>query len=133
MISVVFALLYYFVAQRDYFYQRSETLLLNILPREVSEALKSGRRTIAADYESASILFADVVGFTPMSSAMTPLQLVDLLNEVFLCFDALIERYDVEKIKTIGDCCMVAAGVPRAAAGPRRGARRACSRHAGRD
>ena len=88
--------------------------MLNILPKEISEALKAGPRTIAAHYDAASILFADVVSFTPMAATMTPLNLVDLLNEVFQCFDDLVEHYGLEKIKTIGDCYMVAAGVPRA-------------------
>ena len=88
-------------------------LLLNILPKEISEALKAGHKTIAAHHDAASILFADVVEFTPMAATMTALQLVDLLNEVFQCFDNLVEKYDLEKIKTIGDCYMVAAGVPR--------------------
>src|SRR4030095_7301959 len=64
-------------------------------------------------FDGASILFADVVDFTPMSEKMSPTELVDLLNEVFSYFDDLVEKYDVEKIKTIGDCYMVAAGVPR--------------------
>ena len=68
---------------------------------------------IAAHYESASVLFADVVGFTPMAAAMVPLRLVNLLNEVFSAFDDLVEKHGLEKIKTIGDCYMVAAGVPR--------------------
>jgi guanylate cyclase len=113
VIAIVFALLYYFVGQRNFFQERSETLLLNILPKEISEALKAGRGTIAAHYEAASVLFADVVEFTPMAATMTPLRLVDLLNEVFQCFDGLVERRNLEKIKTIGDCYMVAAGVPR--------------------
>ena len=113
VISLGFATLYYFVGQRNFFQERSEMLLLNILPKEISEALKAGPRTIAAHYDAASILFADVVSFTPMAATMTPLRLVDLLNEVFQCFDELVEKYDLEKIKTIGDCYMVAAGVPR--------------------
>ena len=113
VIAITFGLLYYFVGQRNFFQQRSEMLLLNILPREISEALKADQRTIAAHYDDASILFADVVEFTPMAAKMTPLQLVDLLNEVFQCFDGLVEKYDLEKIKTIGDCYMVASGVPR--------------------
>jgi adenylate cyclase len=113
VVLVVFGLLYYFVGQRNYFQERSEMLLLNILPREISEALKMGPRTIAEQFDEASILFADVVDFTPMAAGMTPLGLVELLNEVFQCFDALVEQYDLEKIKTIGDCYMVAAGVPR--------------------
>jgi adenylate cyclase len=113
VVTIIFALLYYFVGQRNFFQARSETLLLNILPKEISEALKVEPRTIAAHHDAASILFADVVEFTPMAAAMTPLKLVDLLNEVFHCFDALVEKYDLEKIKTIGDSYMVAAGVPR--------------------
>jgi adenylate cyclase len=113
VISITFGLLYYFVDRRNFFQQRAEMLLLNIFPKEISEALKASPRTIADQYTAASILFADVVEFTPMAAAMTPLQLVDLLNEVFQCFDDLVEKYDLEKIKTIGDCYMVASGVPR--------------------
>ncbi|GBE64743.1 hypothetical protein MFM001_12050 [Mycobacterium sp. MFM001] len=113
VIAIVFGLLHYFVARRNYFQETSEMLLLNILPKEISEALKTEPRAIAAHYDGASILFADIVEFTPMAAAMTPLSLVDLLNEVFQCFDALVDKYDLEKIKTIGDCYMVAAGVPR--------------------
>jgi guanylate cyclase len=110
--TIIFSLLYYFVGQRNFFQERSESLLLNILPRDVSETLKREQRTIATHHPSASILFADVVNFTPMAATMTPLELVELLNEVFHCFDGLVDRYGVEKIKTIGDCYMVAAGVP---------------------
>ena len=113
VIAIVFALLYYFVGQRNFFQERSETLLLNILPKEISEALKTDRSSIAAHYESASVLFADVVAFTPMAATMSPLRVVNLLNDVFHCFDDLVEKHDLEKIKTIGDCHMVAAGVPR--------------------
>jgi adenylate cyclase len=113
VIATVFALLYYFVAQRNFFQERSETLLLNILPREISDALKVDQGAIAAHYESASVLFADVVGFTSMAAAMVPLHLVNVLNEVFSSFDDLVEKHGLEKIKTIGDCYMVASGVPR--------------------
>jgi adenylate cyclase len=113
VISIAFGLLYYFVDRRNFFQQRAEMLLLNILPRETLEALKANPRTIADEYTAASVLFADLVEFTPMAAAMTPLQLIDLLNDVFQCFDGLVEKYDLEKIKTIGDCYMVASGVPR--------------------
>ena len=121
MVAIVFALLYYFVGQRNFFQERSETLLLNILPKEISEALKTDRSAIAAHLQnSASVLFADVVGFTPMAAAMTPFRgLVNLLDEVFDCFDDLVEKYDLEKIKTIGDTYMVVGGVPRRAHRPR--------------
>ena len=108
-----FALLFYFVRQKNLFQARSETLLLNILPPEIAAILKNESRVIADSFEGVSILFADVVGFTPMSAQLTPVQLVELLNEVFSHFDALIEKYGLEKIKTIGDCYMVASGVPR--------------------
>lgn len=114
VIAIAFGMLFYFVLQRNFFQERSEMLLLNILPKEISEALKAEQKTIAAHHDAASILFADVVDFTPMAAEMTPLQLVELLNDVFQCFDLLVEKYDLEKIKTIGDCYMVGSGVPRA-------------------
>jgi adenylate cyclase len=95
VILVVFVLLRHFVGQRNFFQERSEMLLLNILPKEISEALKAGPRTIAEQFDDASVLFADVVGFTPMAAGMTPLDLVDLLNDVFQCFDTLVETYDL--------------------------------------
>jgi guanylate cyclase len=93
--------------------RKSENLLLNILPSEIARVLKNETRTIADYIDQASVLFADVVNFTPMSATMTPTELVELLNEVYSHFDMLVEKYDLEKIKTIGDCYMVAAGVPR--------------------
>jgi adenylate cyclase len=113
VIMISFGLLHYFVRRRNFFQERSEMLLLNILPKEISEALKTEPRAIAAHYDNASILFADIVEFTPMAATMVPLTLVELLNEVFQCFDALVDKYGLEKIKTIGDCYMVASGVPR--------------------
>ncbi|OGO30224.1 MAG: hypothetical protein A2Z16_03070 [Chloroflexi bacterium RBG_16_54_18] len=92
---------------------KSENLLLNILPPEIARVLKNENRIIADHIEQASILFADVVNFTPMSASMSPTELVSLLNEVFSQFDTLVDKYNLEKIKTIGDCYMVAAGVPR--------------------
>ena len=94
--------------------QKSERLLLNILPKEIAAILKDEDRIIADHHKGASILFADVVNFTPMSANMAPIELVELLNEVFTHLDVLVEKYGLEKIKTIGDCYMVAAGVPRA-------------------
>jgi guanylate cyclase len=91
---------------------KSERLLLNILPAEIATVLKNEKRVIADRFDSASILFADVVNFTPMSAQMLPEELVGLLNEVFCYFDGLAEKYGLEKIKTIGDCYMLAAGVP---------------------
>ncbi len=103
----------FFVVQRNQYQERSDNLLLNILPREIADILRNENRVIADAFEGASILFADVVNFTPMSATMTPTELVNLLNEVFSHFDSSIEKYGLEKIKTIGDCYMVASGVPR--------------------
>lgn len=113
-VSGFFALLlYYFVSQKNVFQEKADNLLLNILPKEIAAILKNEIRTVADYHEGASVLFADVVNFTPLSESMTPIELVELLNEVFSHFDMLVEKYGVEKIKTIGDCYMVAAGVPR--------------------
>jgi guanylate cyclase len=110
--TLVFLLLYYFVGQRDSLQARSDRLLLNILPGDVAAILKHEARTIADYHAAASILFADLAGFTPMSAGMAPVELVGLLNEVFSDFDDLVEKHGLEKIKTVGDCYMVAAGVP---------------------
>jgi len=109
----LFAAMAYFVRQRDRFQHESDDLLHNILPDEIARRLKSDRSMIADDYGSASVLFADVVGFTPMSAAMSPAELVGLLNAVFTTFDGFVEELGLEKIKTVGDEYMVAAGVPR--------------------
>jgi adenylate cyclase len=111
--AFVFAGMAYFVRQRDRFQKESDDLLLNILPDEVATRLKAHRSMIADDYESASVLFADVVDFTPMSAGMSPFELVGLLNEVFTTFDGFVAVLGLEKIKTVGDEYMVAAGVPR--------------------
>jgi guanylate cyclase len=92
---------------------KAERLLLNILPEEIAATLKETPRTIADQYHNVSILFADVVNFTPLSARLAPTELVELLNEMFSHFDTLVEKHRLEKIKTIGDCYMVAAGVPR--------------------
>ena len=111
--GVAFVLLSYFVRQKNLFQEKSDTLLLNILPKEIAAILKKENRTIADHYDSASVLFADIVDFTPIAAKMRPTELVELLNEVFSHFDMLADKYGLEKIKTIGDCYMVAAGVPR--------------------
>lgn len=111
--ALVFFLVSYFVGQKNIFQEKAETLLLNILPKEIAQILKHENRTIADHYDAASILFADMVNFTPMSAEMSPVAMVELLNEIFSHFDSLVEKYDLEKIKTVGDCYMVAAGVPR--------------------
>jgi len=91
---------------------KAESLLLNILPQSIADRLKAEPRTIADQFSSASILFADVVDFTPLSERLPPADVVGLLDHLFSHFDELAEHYGLEKIKTIGDCYMVAAGVP---------------------
>jgi class 3 adenylate cyclase len=90
----------------------SERLLLNILPEPVAQRLKTEPGIIADRYESASVLFTDIVGFTPLSETLTAEEMVEWLNEVYSEFDALVQKHGVEKIRTIGDGYMVAAGVP---------------------
>ena len=93
-------------------YRQSESLLLNILPRAIADRLKLTSASIADSFDEVSILFADVVGFTPLSDRLPPGQLVEFLNGLFSQFDLLAEKYGLEKIKTIGDAYMVAGGIP---------------------
>ena len=92
--------------------RKSELLLLNILPAPIADALKEGQGTVADAYHGASVLFADIVGFTPLSERIEAHELVRRLNRLFSRFDDLVAEHGVEKIKTIGDAYMVAAGVP---------------------
>ena len=117
--TIVFTLLTLFARQREdalhalrQEHDRAESLLLNILPASIAERLKSSPQTIADQFRAASVLFADVVNFTPRSEQLTAAQVVGLLDRLFGHFDTLAERYGLEKIKTIGDAYMVAAGVP---------------------
>ena len=96
--------------------RRSDSLLLNILPPAIAERLKAEEDTIADDCPSATVLFADIVGFTELSRQMPAKQIVALLNDLYSRFDRLVERHGAEKIKTIGDAYMVAAGMPGTAA-----------------
>lgn len=117
--SLAFFALRFFVIERDKAQSalereqaRSEGLLLNILPAQIAERLKAGQQTIADGYAEATILFADLVGFTQLSATVPPDELVTMLNRLFSRFDELSGRYGVEKIKTIGDAYMACAGVP---------------------
>ena len=92
----------------------SERLLLNVLPEPVAERLKAGETPIADAYPDATVLFADLVGFTPLASTLSPAETVVLLDRLFSTFDSLAERHGLEKIKTIGDAYMVVGGVPEA-------------------
>jgi adenylate cyclase len=118
--AIAIFLLAYFVGEKNRLFTllrgeqiKSENLLLNILPKEIAAILKNESRTIADHYPEASILFADMVGFTPLSARLAPVEVVELLNEAFSYFDSLLDKYNVEKIRTIGDSYMVVSGVPR--------------------
>lgn len=93
---------------------RSERLLLNILPKPIAERLKLGEHTIANGHPIVTVMFADLVGFTALSRRTAPADLVGILNGIFTTFDLLVERSCLEKIKTIGDSYMLAGGIPLA-------------------
>jgi guanylate cyclase len=117
--SVAFALLASFAQQRNAALtalraeqEKSETLLMNILPSAIAERLKATTQMIADHFDATTILFADVVDFTPLSERLPPAEVVGMLDQLFSRFDELVERHELEKVKTVGDCYMAAAGVP---------------------
>ena len=93
-------------------FQENQRLLHSILPEQIAEQIRAGQQTIVKRFEQVSILFADIVGFTVLSEKLSPQEVVDILNGLFSKFDDLTDKYHLEKIKTIGDAYMVAAGVP---------------------
>ena len=118
--AILFLVVVYFIRQKNHAYEllqeeerKSEDLILNVLPKEVAPTLRSGKKTIAEQFESASILYADIVGFTRMSERMAPDEMIGLLDKIFTSFDVIIAKYDLEKIRTIGDNYMVVSGAPR--------------------
>ena len=103
-----------FVADLEREKERSETLLLNILPQVIVNRMRRGETAIADLVAEATILFCDVVGFTALSAELPPDRTIDFLSRTFSAFDRLAAEFKVEKIKTIGDAYMVAAGIPEA-------------------
>jgi class 3 adenylate cyclase len=114
-----FALLEYFIRSRDRAHgllaveqERSETLLLSIFPQAIAERLKISQDVIAERSEEVSVLFADITGFTPVAERLAAEEVVVILDEIFSTFDELVASHGLEKIKTIGDGYLVAAGIP---------------------
>lgn len=122
---MIYALLWYFASEKQKLRhqvdlqheellvekERSEQLLLNVLPPAIAERLKRGESNIAQGHADVTVMFADIVGFTKMTEELSPVETVKILNDVFSMFDEIAQRYGVEKIKTIGDAYMAAAGV----------------------
>ena len=95
-------------------HEKADSLLLNILPKSIAERLKEDEGVLVDSFSEATILFCDLVGFTPLAAKTRPAEVVGFLNRVFSVMDALAEKHGVEKIKTIGDAYMIAGGVPDA-------------------
>jgi class 3 adenylate cyclase len=96
----------------DHLRRENERLLLNILPGPVAERLKAGDERVADRFEAVTVLFADIVGFTPIAAGMAPNEVVEMLNELFTRFDLAAQELGIEKIKTIGDAYMAVCGLP---------------------
>ena len=99
------------VKERERLARENERLLLNILPEPIAQRLRVGEPLIADRFDDVTLLFADIVEFTRLSSSMSAPELVGILNDVFSVFDELVDRYDLEKVKTIGDAYMVVGGM----------------------
>jgi class 3 adenylate cyclase len=112
--AVIFALIAYALAALRREQESVERLLRNILPASIAARMKEGETAIADSFEEVTILFADVVGFTKIAAAFPADSVVRLLNRIFSAFDGIVDEWEVEKIKTIGDAYMVASGLPLA-------------------
>jgi class 3 adenylate cyclase len=99
------------VKERERLARENERLLLNILPEPIAQRLRDGEPLIADRFDDVTLLFADIVEFTRLSSSLSATELVGVLNEVFTVFDELVDRYELEKVKTIGDAYMVVGGM----------------------
>lgn len=116
----IISMIYYLILESDkaesaieMAHQKSESLLLNILPRDVADELKDKGHSAPVRIESVTVMFTDFAGFTKISEALSPEQVVDELDKCFSYFDQIMEKYNLEKLKTIGDSYMCAGGIPR--------------------
>ncbi len=110
--ALIFVMFYYFVGKKNFFQARSESLLLNILPKEISEELKTKGRAEARYFSAVTVMFTDFKNFTRISELLSPAELVAEIDTCFKAFDNIIIKHNIEKIKTIGDSYMCAGGLP---------------------
>ena len=110
--SLVFMMVWYFVDRRNYFRQRSESLLLNILPKEIAEELKNTGAVETKYFEEVTVMFTDFKNFTQITEKLAPAELVSEIDSIFRTYDRIISRHNIEKIKIIGDSYMCAGGLP---------------------
>ena len=112
--AIIFLMVYYFVSRKNFFQERSDRLLLNILPSEIAEELKNTGKVAAKHFDDVTVMFTDFKDFTQISEKLSPDNLVSELDFLFKAFDKIICRHNLEKIKTIGDSYMCAGGLPTA-------------------
>ena len=109
---LIFLMVYYFVGKKNFFQARSESLLLNILPKEIAEELKAKGRAEAKQFDEVTVMFTDFKNFTQISEKLSPAELVAEIDTYFKAFDNIASNHNIEKIKTIGDSYMCAGGLP---------------------
>lgn len=110
--GIIFLMVYYFVGKKNFFQAQSETLLLNILPKEIADELKAYGTAEPRQFEQVTVMFTDFKNFSNIAEKLSPAELVSEINTIFKAFDRIIGRYGIEKIKTIGDAYMCAGGIP---------------------
>jgi adenylate cyclase len=110
--ALIFMMVYYFVMKKNFFQARSESLLLNILPKEIAEELKSKGKAEAKHFDEVTVMFTDFKNFTQIAEKLTPVELVNEIDTIFKAFDNIIGEHNIEKIKTIGDSYMCVGGLP---------------------
>jgi guanylate cyclase len=110
--ALIFMMVYYFVMKKNFFQARSESLLLNILPKEIAEELKANGKAEAKHFDEVTVMFTDFKNFTQIAEKLSPTELVAEIDMIFDAFDNIISKHNIEKIKTIGDSYMCAGGIP---------------------